>query len=416
MAKGIFWTFAGTAIAKLLTFAAGVACAHLLQKEAYGQFGIVRSAINMFIIFGAGGLGVTATKYVSEYRKEAKTKISSLYLTVNSFGLFVGVVCTSLVLFFSHHIATYFLKDVSLSRALSIGAVLLFFSIINGTQSGTLMGFEDFKSLARNTLIGGICETVFMLLGAYYYGVDGAVLGFGLGFIVIYVANRLAVSRWFKKEGLTFLSFRRISLENLSLLLKYSLPATFSALLITPVFFFVRSLLVKEKGFAELAIFEAADQYKIIILFIPTAISQIVLPILSSLYDEHKTFIRTLKLNIAVIGILSAVISTVVYLLSGYAMSIFGKGFDNVLPLQILAISTVFSAIANVLEMGIYSLGKVWNCLAINMVWALAVIGISHLLLQQGLGAEAIALAVLAAYMLSCLIFTVYMWSLLKKM
>lgn len=40
-----------------------------------------------------------------------------------------------------------------------VGAVLLFFSIINGVQNGALIGFEDFKSVAVNTLLGSLLES-----------------------------------------------------------------------------------------------------------------------------------------------------------------------------------------------------------------------------------------------------------------
>ena len=65
MARGAFWSFSGTAIAKLLILIAGMLVANILGKEHYGELGIVRSTISMFVIFGTAGLGLTATKYIS---------------------------------------------------------------------------------------------------------------------------------------------------------------------------------------------------------------------------------------------------------------------------------------------------------------------------------------------------------------
>ena len=62
MGQGLVWSFTGTALAKFLTLLVGIICAHILQKEAYGEFSMVRSTINMFIVLGSAGLGVTSTK------------------------------------------------------------------------------------------------------------------------------------------------------------------------------------------------------------------------------------------------------------------------------------------------------------------------------------------------------------------
>ena len=58
--------------------------------------------------------------------------------------------------------------------------------------------------------------------------------------------------------------------------------------MIAPTYWIIRTMLVRNTSFSELAIYEAADQWKTIILFIPTAVSQIVLPILSSIVNEDQ--------------------------------------------------------------------------------------------------------------------------------
>lgn len=415
MINGMFWSFSGNALAKLLTLIAGILCAHILKKEAYGEFCMIRSTINMFVVLGAGGLGVTATKYISEFRKEHKEKIPHIYLTTNSFAIFTGIICTILIILLSNSLATGYLKEPSLSIPLQIGGVLLFFSIINGVQNGTIIGFEDFRSIAINTLFGSIFETIFMLAGAYFYGIKGAILGFGLGFIAIYLCNKLTIIKLFRNDNIKFLPMKYLNKSSLNIIFKYSLPAAFSSLLITPTFWFIRSLLVRKSSFDELAIFEAADQWKVIILFIPTAISQIVLPILSSMQKDNKTFKNTLLLNIIVITSISIIIALIVVFFSNIIMSLYGKNFNDSMPLKILAISTIFSAVANVLEMSIYSIGKMWQCFVINLTWAATTIGLTYFFLNKGTGASGLSYAILISYLLSCAIFGCYTWRLSKK-
>lgn len=415
MINGMSWSFTGTALAKFLTLLAGIFCAHILEQKAYGEFSMVRSTINMFVVLGAGGLGVTATKYISEFRQSHKDRISDVYLTTNSFAVITGIICALLILFFSDTIASKFLGEPKLGFPLQIGSILLFFSILNGVQNGTLMGFEDFRSIAKNTLLGSLFESIFMIVGAYLYGINGAILGFGIGFIVIYVCNKLTISRLFKNYGLHYLSIKSMSKENLKIVFNYSIPAALSSLLITPTFWLIRSMLVKECDFNELAIFEAADQWKVIILFIPTAISQIVLPLLSSLQEERNTFNRTLLLNLTIIISVSTAIAILIFFFSDLIMNLYGTAYNNSIPLKILALSTVFSAIANVLEMSIYSKGKMWECFLINTLWSIAVIFSTHVFLQKGLGASGLAYAILLSYILTCICFGGYTFCLFHK-
>ena len=280
--NGAFWVFVGTALAKAIVLIAGICCAQILNKEQYGELGMVRSTINMFVAFGVAGLGLTATKYISEYRASQKERIGSIYILTNGFAYITGALITIVVLLLSPNIASQSLQAPYLVNEIRLGGLLLFVTVINGAQNGTLVGFEKFRSIACNTFIGSLAESIGIILGSYYYGVSGAILGYGTGFLVLYIANYVSIRNVLENEGVeVHLSMFR--LEDLNLLYRFSLPAMLSSIMVVPAFWLVRSMLVRSNGFDELAIYEAADQWKVVMLFIPTAISQIVLPILSSI-------------------------------------------------------------------------------------------------------------------------------------
>ena len=253
------------------------------------------------------------------------------------------------------------------------------------------------------------------ILGAYYFGVNGAVLGFGMGFILIFVMNHLSINKNFSAIQIKKLSIKNLRLKDFSILYTYSLPAALSSLLIAPSFWLIRSILVRTDGFRELAVFEAADQWKVIILFIPTAFSQIVLPILSSLHKEKTSFVSTLKYNMLIVGVTALLLAIGVMLFGGFIMRLYGTTYNNSAPLQILAISTIFSALANVLEMAVYSLGKMWQCFGINVVWAILMIGCTYILCQRGSGANGLSMAVLVSYIVSFFMFLVYTFFVVRK-
>lgn len=406
--SGMLWSFTGTAIAKFLILLSGIACARILSKELYGEFNMVRSTINMFVVLGTGGLGVTATKYISEYKKSQKEKIPNIYALTSSFSIFIGLICTVLIVCASGYISAVILKEPSINTAIKLGGLLLFFTCINGVQNGTLAGFEKFKDISINSFIGSIFECIFMLIGAYYYQVEGAIVGFGMGFIALYVANKISINHTFRQYQL---SFRKglFPYIDWSILLHYSLPAALSSILITPTFWMIRTILVRHGSFSELAVFEAADQWKVIILYIPTAISQISLPILSSLLKEKKDYFNTLKLNLVIVSGITFLLVVIVCCLGSYIMGLYGKGYNNSLCLQIISISTLFSAIANIIELSIYSVGKMWQCFVINSFWAISMIGFAELFVNIGMGATGLSLSILISYVISCVLFYLYL-------
>lgn len=408
--NGSFWTLTGTAIAKFIVLIAGIICAHVLTQEAYGEFNMVRSTINLFVTFGTAGLGLTATKYISEFLKNEKEHIISIYFITNGFAFITALIVTLIILFFSNYIATYTLNAPQLVTPIRIGGLLLFITVINGAQQGTLAGFEDFRSIAINTLVGSVFESVLMIVGGYYYGVSGAILGFGCGFIALYICNHFSIRKLFNRHKLD-IELSQIRIKDFRILYKFSLPAALSSMMVTPVFWIVRTMLIRASSFSELAIYEAADQWKIIILFIPAALSHVLLPILSSISNdnEKKRFWKTLKYNIYLNTSISLCIAIVVCLTSSCIMRLYGKGYENPMPLILLAISTIFTSISTVVGISISSRAKMWVGFCFNFLWGIMVILFSYFFLYNGLGANGIALSILLSYFLHAFFQFIYL-------
>ena len=79
MASGAFWSLTGTALGKFCILLAGIFCARILGQEEFGELGMVRSTIGMFIVMGSAGIGVTATRFISQYRESDKSYIAAIY-------------------------------------------------------------------------------------------------------------------------------------------------------------------------------------------------------------------------------------------------------------------------------------------------------------------------------------------------
>lgn len=414
MASGAIWSFTGTALAKFIVLVAGILCARILTQEEYGEFGMVRSTINTFVVFGMAGIGLTATKYISEYKKTQQSKISGIYILTNGFSLLTGILITLLIYFLAPYLAETTLNSPHLEHAIQLGAVLLFFTVLNSAQNGTLAGLENFKAIALNTLWGSIAESVLMLIGAYYAGVMGAILGYGCGFIVLYICNHLSIRKAFKRLNIKIVS-SCFNKEYLKLLYKFTLPAALSSFMVMPAFWIVRTILVNKCGFEELAVYEAADQWKVIILFIPTAISQVVLPILSGLStnSNQSQFWKVLRINLFLNAGLALVIASIVSCCSPLIMSFYGSSYTDYSVLIVLSFSTVFSSIANVVGLSISSKAKMWVGFSFNLLWALMLVLFSYLFLHYNYGALGLSLAILVSYTIHSILQLTYLKCLL---
>lgn len=398
MMNGAFWQFTGTALAKFIVLVAGIVVARILGQESYGEFGIVRSTITVFITLGIAGLGLTATKFISEYKKDHPEKIPSIYNITRFFSIILGIIISGLIILLAPIIADKTLDSPFLTNDLRWGGILLFFTILNGIQGGVICGFEDFKAIAINTLYGSIAESVLMCIGAYYWGVTGAIIGFGTGYIVIYICNRYSIRRILRENNIRIDS-ARFNREDIKILYQFSLPAAISSLITVPVFWIIRSMLVVQNGYGQLAIYEAADQWKIIILFIPTAISQVVLPVLSSLVNNDKSkFWKVLNFNLLLNSGIALVLCVIICMCGSFIMNMYGKGFDSPTTLIILCLSTVPTAIATIVGLSISSRNKMWIGLSFNALWGTMVILFSKIFLSNGLGATGLALAITCAY------------------
>ena len=130
-------------------------------------------------------------------------------------------------------------------------------------------------------------------------------------------------------------------------------PATISALSVTPAFFAIRAIFVHHESYSALAIYEASDQIKVILLFIPTAVkSDCSTDIIK--HSESKDVQKTLNLNTFLIFVITALAAGVTILFSHQLMNLYGSDYKETLPLLLLALSTIFSAVSNVIEMSAY--------------------------------------------------------------
>ena len=99
LAKGVLWSFIGSVLSRGLTFLSWILVARILGPEQNGEFGIIRTTVLMFMAFAAFGLGLTGTKFISQYIHTDRDKAGRIASLTLSFSFIMGVLVMATVFF-----------------------------------------------------------------------------------------------------------------------------------------------------------------------------------------------------------------------------------------------------------------------------------------------------------------------------
>lgn len=405
MARGAFWSVSGAVISRGLMLVASILVARMLGREVYGEFGMIRTTVNMFLVFAGFGLGMTATKHVAEYRVADPVRAGRIMAISGLFALGTGTLVAVGLYILAPWVATHTINAPHLVSELRIGTFILLLSAVNGAQTGALIGFEAYKSIAKVNLWTGLASFPLLVGGAYWGGLRGAVWALAVNMIINWLLNHLAIRRVAVRYKVTF-SVRGCFSE-WPIIWRFSLPVALSGIMVSPVVWACTALMVNQPGgYAQMGLYDAANQWRMAILFIPSVVGQIVLPVLSNLNSnpDQSRHWKVLKYSALINGSLALIIALPIAMYARSIMLRYGPGFEEgALALVLLALSTILSSLNNVVGQAIISKGRVWVGFFFNLLWAISLFVLSYIFVKNGHGATGIAMANLLAYMLHCI-------------
>lgn len=405
IARGSFWILIGSIFSRGVGVIISIVLARILGQTSYGQFGIIQSTIIMFATFTGFGLGVTSTKYVAELRNSDPKLAGNIISSSNMIASIMGLFFTILFFFLAPLVAANVINAPYLVTEIRIGAIMLFFSALNGAQTGALAGFEAFKDIAKINITVSLIYLPIQVVSTYLLGLEGAIIGLGANYFTQYLFNYRVLRKIANNYSIEINYFTK-SLGNISYLWKFSLPAVLVGLLVNPVMWYCNTLLVRNtNGFNEMAIYNAASQWQNVILFIPIALSQIALPLFSNVQKDKSSFVKVIKYNLILNIATCLIIAIMISLFSKIIMKVYGNDYaDANLVLILLSFTSVLIAVNNVIGQAITSLGKMWTGFSLNFCWAIVLIALANIFIQQGLGATGLAKAFLLSYLLHTLL------------
>ncbi len=394
--RGAFWSLMAAFIGQGLTMLANVVAARILGREEFGELNMVQSTVVMFGVFSGWALGLTATRYVADFKSNEKDRAGRIIALTSLIAWISSAIWTVLLFFLAEFIASDVINAPHLALHLKVGCLLLLFNAINGAQNGILAGFEAFKTLTWSNTARGIISFPAIVIGIYLAGIVGAVVGMiitaFLGLIINFVFIRVVAKRNDVK-----IRYDHLGVE-LPLIWRFSLPNAVSGALIAPSMWGAKAILANiEDGYIHIGIFTAAFQIKIILQFMNTRVGAVLVPMLSS--EEGRKSDLFNRSNLLISWIFGVAVCLPIIAFPELMGLIFGDKFSDRESFLTLLIIMCYSTIT------FYNSGMVrilvaksmmgWDLLS-NIVWALVLLGSAVWLVR--FGAPGLSFAFLLAY------------------
>lgn len=372
-AHGVFWSLVGTVAAKLLALGVAVFTARLLGKAGYGELGMIQSTILLLGAFAGFGLGVTTTKYVAELKTKDPARAGRIIAMTNMLAATFGVLLGAIGLLVAPWLVQKTINAPHLVTEMRLGAATLILSVILGVQTGTLSGLQAFKAIARINFYQGLVSLPVALGLVYFWGLKGAVLSLAVPIAVgVWMSSR-TIMRECACFGIRIDYYR--SWAERRVLWDFSLPAFLAGSMVTPVTWAANAILVNQpNGYAEMGLFNAANQFRMLILFLPNIIGMVTIPFLSEIHgrDDQIFFAQAVNINLRTIWSFALPCGFLLIGLSSWLIGLYGPEFqEGRTVLALLVCSTIMYVVAATVGQALIGSGKMWAGFFINLGWAL---------------------------------------------
>jgi O-antigen/teichoic acid export membrane protein len=282
------------------------------------------------------------------------------------------------------------------------------FTALNGYQTGALAGLEAFRTMAKVSLCSGVISCPMIIFGAYRGGIRGAVWGISAAMAATWALNHASLRQTCAQRGIAW-AWRNCWSE-VHLIYSTSAPALLSSLIVAPGIWLCTYWVVQQaNGYQQLGIYSAADRYRMLLLFVPSAIAVSVLPILSNFRGggDGAGFRKLLRVNVLVVAVIVSVPALAIAFFARRAMSCFGPSYLTGAPiLSVLCLSAIAESLNTAVGQAILATSP-WRRFFFDVVLFSIICGTAFLLVPR-LGALGLAMAYLAGFTCTAAVLFIY--------
>lgn len=414
LAKGAFWSLAGSLISRGLGLLSAILVGRMLGKHGFGELGMIQNTVGLFGTVAGFGMGMTATKHVAEFRISDPERAGRIIAMASATTWATSVVMGLALVVFAPWLAERTLAAPQLADLLRVGALLLILGGVNGAQTGALAGFEAFKTISRINLISGLLSFPMMVIGAWYWGVTGATWGLVGSNGINCALNNIALREEISRAKIT-LNFSHCFRET-GVLWNFNLPTVADGLLNGLVTWGCSAILAHQlSGYSDMGAYNAVLRVKLL----PEAVfGVLVAPLLPVLSDsigrsDYKGFHQAAHYSFALGIFLLVPISLLQMTAPGLTLLPFGKAFEGSQPIvEWMMAHSILKALLGPVGSIVTSGGKLWFALSVNALYAVLSMLLAWWLvpLYRGAGMAAAQTVAFAAAnsLLICFLFRTY--------
>lgn len=398
MTRGVLWTVTGQAALRASAFLTTIAVARLLGTTEFGELALVQSSAAMFGVLAGFGLGPTTTRYVAYYQQSDRERTCDvLFITTVTAAAISGFLALMVVLA-SDWIAQTLLAQPELSFALKASSLLFVVCTLDGIAVAALRGFESFGRLATVNLVRAVLTPIIAVPLVYVWAVHGAIAASILSGAVGLVLT-LQMVRKQCKAACVPVRFRVAPWHEWRILWKFSLPSMLATALVIPPAWFGQALLARQPdGFRQLGFYTVANQWLTLVLFFPSVLGAVLMPIIASSRTSNATRASSLfAIPILMSAAVGLVLSSVSILAAEPILELYGEDFAAAKAVYIvMMIAAVLSAVNEILQQALLGMGAPLVRLGTSTLRAGVFVGSALVLVPVSLGLG-LALSRLAA-------------------
>ena len=400
------WTFTGAVFGRAISLVGTIAATRLLSPTAFGQFSAIQLMVTTFAGFAALGLGVAVTKRIAEVRATNPERVGDFARVATKVVLVSGTAATAVVIVGRVWLADTWLRDPALATGLVLASAMTLTSSLFGVQIGILTGFEAFKHAAIANTLRSTLTALLLLVGIQVAGLNGGLLGFVVGEAIAAAWAVLAVSRCGLDRSTSIFRRGHSAPGTLGSLWKVGMPAFVAGVAILLALLVGQRVLAGQpNGYVLVAQFSVAFRWSVVVLFVPTSLSPVMLPFLANLAGAraHDPFRRLLRANFMTLTAATAVPALVLIIARQPVLGLSGAAYQSdTVTFVVMILSTIPVVWNTILSQTALALEAIWAWFVSDLVLALVLISAALLLIPRH-GAAGLALAYALGYLATCL-------------
>jgi len=328
--------------------------ARLLGPENLGVLTILRDIGGIVIPLMTCGIPIAMTKFIAEYNVNDQDKLKNTFSTGFTI-IFVFALIGSIIYFLAaDFVGVSIYHKPILSTLMKINAIYITLSVLVDFVIGVLQGFQRIKQMAMISIINAAVSLPILYLFIISMGLIGVIVAGAIGVLI----NLLVVLRFLMpvlhEKRLRF--HLNVDKKSIVTLLKYSLPLLLSIIILRPARLYGLSYLGIFCSYTEVGYYRVAMSLHNIVLFIPSALSVPLLPLISELQSDIRKRANMISriIRLQILAILPVVVG--LGLTSKYVLFIlYGTKYINAdvityIMLSVAVLSSVFSTLGILLQ------------------------------------------------------------------